>query len=308
MVGIFKMKKSFHRLLFKQGGQRAAWEYPFAVAGINITFMLIQMLDLYSGWCSDVSFILNFNMPYAHNSCWVCWVNSSYADKPRCLPGVNFVRLLGGAVQMKFHTHFHFPFLSLSLVIIKSFKLKDWLVSDIMDLCCFMTKHSAEDEAAFDVLYCIAFELMDAQWLAMHASYMEFNVPSLCQLPTVWLSTFTLSIIFLSWCSCLEMSFIGFAVTKCHKSLSSPLSVEFPCFRKLYGSRGHNWRESCLWKMSTEYKIYLLTTSCIGNLSCIPFLGPLMQNSNYGNISGASEWQHPESDSTYASCSIPSFP
>jgi hypothetical protein len=34
----------------------------------------------------------------------------------------------------------------------------------------------AEDEEAFDVLYCIAFEMMDAQWLAMHASYMEFNV------------------------------------------------------------------------------------------------------------------------------------
>lgn len=35
-----------------------------------------------------------------------------------------------------------------------------------------------EDEAAFDVLYCVAFEMMDAQWLAMHASYMEFNVIS----------------------------------------------------------------------------------------------------------------------------------
>ncbi|KAK3446035.1 ELMO domain-containing protein B isoform X3 [Eucalyptus grandis] len=88
--------KSFHRLLFKEGGKRATWEYPFAVAGINVTFMLIQMLDLYS-------------------------------VKPRCLPGVNFVKLLG------------------------------------------------EDEEAFDVLYCIAFEMMDAQWLAMHASYMEFN-------------------------------------------------------------------------------------------------------------------------------------
>ena len=30
----------------KQSGNRATWEYPFAVAGINITFMLIQMLDL----------------------------------------------------------------------------------------------------------------------------------------------------------------------------------------------------------------------------------------------------------------------
>ncbi|KAK7854536.1 elmo domain-containing protein a [Quercus suber] len=91
-----KMKASFHRLLFKQEGTRADWEYPFAVAGINVTFMLIRMLDLSS-------------------------------VKPRCLPGINFAKLLG------------------------------------------------EDEEAFDVLYCIAFEMMDAQWLAMHASYMEFN-------------------------------------------------------------------------------------------------------------------------------------
>ncbi|CAH9121237.1 unnamed protein product [Cuscuta epithymum] len=86
----------FHRLLLKQVGDRATWEYPFAVAGINVSFMLIQMLDL----CSA---------------------------KPRCLPGINFLKLL------------------------------------------------AEDEDAFDVLYCIAFAMMDAQWLAMHASYMEFN-------------------------------------------------------------------------------------------------------------------------------------
>ncbi|PSS05737.1 ELMO domain-containing protein [Actinidia chinensis var. chinensis] len=87
---------SFHRLLFKKGGERATWEYPFAVAGINVSFMLIQMLDLDSA-------------------------------KPRCLPGINFVKLLG------------------------------------------------EDEEAFDILYCIGFAMMDAQWLAMRASYMEFN-------------------------------------------------------------------------------------------------------------------------------------
>lgn len=33
-----------------------------------------------------------------------------------------------------------------------------------------------EDEMAFDNLYCIAFRMMDAQWLAKRASYMEFNV------------------------------------------------------------------------------------------------------------------------------------
>ncbi|KAJ8466432.1 hypothetical protein OPV22_028984 [Ensete ventricosum] len=31
------------------------------------------------------------------------------------------------------------------------------------------------DEEAFDILYCIAFQLMDAQWLAMDASYMQFK-------------------------------------------------------------------------------------------------------------------------------------
>ncbi|KAF8731201.1 hypothetical protein HU200_016525 [Digitaria exilis] len=40
--------KSFQMLLNKVQGQRSDWEYPFAVAGINISFMLIQMLDLQS--------------------------------------------------------------------------------------------------------------------------------------------------------------------------------------------------------------------------------------------------------------------
>ncbi|XP_039002684.1 ELMO domain-containing protein C-like isoform X2 [Hibiscus syriacus] len=44
-----KYPESFQRLLHKQDGNRADWEYPFAVAGINISFMLIQMLDLQSG-------------------------------------------------------------------------------------------------------------------------------------------------------------------------------------------------------------------------------------------------------------------
>lgn len=55
------MKASFRRLLFKQDGKRATWEYPFAVAGINVSFMLIQMLDLFTGLLtsslvSDIAF------------------------------------------------------------------------------------------------------------------------------------------------------------------------------------------------------------------------------------------------------------
>ncbi|XP_026401489.1 ELMO domain-containing protein A-like isoform X3 [Papaver somniferum] len=88
--------KSYQDLLQKQEGNRAMWEYPFAVAGVNITFMLIQMLDL-------------------------------EAVKPRTMTGVVFLKLL------------------------------------------------EENDDAFDILYCITFKLMDQQWLAMNASYMDFN-------------------------------------------------------------------------------------------------------------------------------------
>ncbi|XP_024188033.1 uncharacterized protein LOC112192508 isoform X3 [Rosa chinensis] len=89
-------QESFHRLLHKQDGTRAEWEYPFAVAGINISFVLAQMLDLQSA-------------------------------KPTSLAGIRFLQLL------------------------------------------------QEDEMAFDNLYCVTFQMMDAQWLAKRASYMEFN-------------------------------------------------------------------------------------------------------------------------------------
>ncbi|KAK8635798.1 hypothetical protein V6N13_004516 [Hibiscus sabdariffa] len=88
--------KSFKDLLWKQEGDRSVWEYPFAVAGVNITFMLIQMLDL-------------------------------EAVKPRTIVGAVFLKFL------------------------------------------------SENESAFDLLYCITFKLMDHQWLAMRASYMDFN-------------------------------------------------------------------------------------------------------------------------------------
>ncbi|KAJ4830588.1 hypothetical protein Tsubulata_004760 [Turnera subulata] len=96
LVTLFSQQDSFQRLLHKKDGIRAQWEYPFAVAGINISFMLAQMLELQTG-------------------------------KPTTPAGFRFIELL------------------------------------------------AEDEMAFDNLYCIAFQMMDAQWLAKRASYMEFN-------------------------------------------------------------------------------------------------------------------------------------
>ncbi|KAF3330652.1 ELMO domain-containing protein C-like isoform X3 [Carex littledalei] len=57
--------ESFQRLLHKQDGVRSEWEYPFAAAGINISFMLAQMLELHSG-------------------------------RPTTKAGIHFLRLLGG--------------------------------------------------------------------------------------------------------------------------------------------------------------------------------------------------------------------
>lgn len=47
-------QNSFQALLHKKDGRRAEWEYPFAVAGVNLSFMLIQMLDLQSGSLSTI--------------------------------------------------------------------------------------------------------------------------------------------------------------------------------------------------------------------------------------------------------------
>ncbi|PIA50375.1 hypothetical protein AQUCO_01300843v1 [Aquilegia coerulea] len=61
--------KPFQDLLQKQEGDRAMWEYPFAVAGVNLTFMLIQMLDL-------------------------------EADKPRTWIGAVFLKFLSGRISV----------------------------------------------------------------------------------------------------------------------------------------------------------------------------------------------------------------
>jgi hypothetical protein len=37
----------------------------------------------------------------------------------------------------------------------------------------------AENEWAFDLLYCVAFVVMDKQWLETNATYMQFNVRNL---------------------------------------------------------------------------------------------------------------------------------
>ena len=48
-----------------------------------------------------------------------------------------------------------------------------------IELCltrAFVCDVHPEDEWAFDLLYCVAFMVMDKLWLDKNASYMDFNV------------------------------------------------------------------------------------------------------------------------------------
>ncbi|KAH0897216.1 hypothetical protein HID58_046784 [Brassica napus] len=103
---------SFQSLLKKQGGKRAAWEYPFAVAGVNITFMIMQMLDLEACEYPLTYFQLNQSLGHSYGQ---------YSYK------------------------------------------------------CYQFLKNVENEWAFDLLYCVAFAVMDKQWLDRNATYMEFN-------------------------------------------------------------------------------------------------------------------------------------
>lgn len=47
------LQRDFQRLLNKEDGQRAQWEYPFAVAGLNLSFMMVELLDLKAGVCTS---------------------------------------------------------------------------------------------------------------------------------------------------------------------------------------------------------------------------------------------------------------
>ena len=42
-------RETYERLLYKKTGTRSAWEYPFAAAGVNVTFALVDVLELRGG-------------------------------------------------------------------------------------------------------------------------------------------------------------------------------------------------------------------------------------------------------------------
>lgn len=53
---------------------------------------------------------------------------------------------------------------------------------DFLNLTILLSDTFTENEWAFDLLYCVAFVVMDKLWLERNATYMEFNVSIHCVL------------------------------------------------------------------------------------------------------------------------------
>ncbi|CAL5349685.1 unnamed protein product [Camellia sinensis] len=131
---------SFQCLLKKQGGKRAAWEYPFAVAGVNITFMIMQMLDL------DAS--NEKNISYSE-----CKIFDQVTDESK--HRLFFLDVFLGALLIQ-------------VIAILAAKPRTFVRTVFLQML-------SENEWAFDLLYCVAFVVMDKQWLEKNATYMQFN-------------------------------------------------------------------------------------------------------------------------------------
>lgn len=155
-----------------------------------------------------------------------------FVVKPRCQHCFNFVKILGGKYLLL--NPFVFSYLHLTSILINSFSYEQII---------------AEDEEAFDVLYCIAFVMMDAQWLAMRASYMDFNVLSL-----------SLSLIRIYICVNISHKHTDILFAELILGLNDYLHKINT--RKFYKLHVHNWRESLHLKTLIEYRICLPLIFC----------------------------------------------
>ena len=105
-----------------------------------------------------------------------CKIPFNFTVKPRSIVGETFLRFLSGNNDQ--------TMLIKNVICLSPVRL-------LSSVCIIgLALLFAVNEYAFDLLYCIAFKLMDQQWLSMHASYMEFNVSTLCNLFLMSLESF----------------------------------------------------------------------------------------------------------------------
>jgi hypothetical protein len=113
--------REFQALLRKARGARSSWEYPFGAAGMNVTWMLVDLLGLQQRSGGGGGGGAGGRGPAGGGG------GPGGAAMPSGAPSRGFVGLL------------------------------------------------SSESAAFEEVYCAAFELLDRVWLERGATYMEFN-------------------------------------------------------------------------------------------------------------------------------------
>ena len=137
---------TYERLLRKKTGARSEWEYPFAAAGVNVTFALVDLLEL-RGETRVVA-------PGAGTL--PADARSDATKTPRSSAAVAFLDLL-----------------DLGLTVERDAGAEG---GDGDARTNRLSRASAADpDAAFEHLYVLFWEVFDNEWLDAKASYMEFS-------------------------------------------------------------------------------------------------------------------------------------
>lgn len=137
-------RETYERLLYKKTGTRSAWEYPFAAAGVNVTFALVDLLELRGPGTRAVASGAGVVLADAR---------SDATRAPRTNAAVAFLDLLDpGGIRESIKSR-------------ESIGLSD----DARD------PDFADPDFAFEHLYATFWEAFDDEWLDKKASYMEFS-------------------------------------------------------------------------------------------------------------------------------------
>ena len=144
-------RETYERLLYKKTGTGSAWEYPFAAAGVNVTFALVDLLELRGSGTRAVPSGAGVVLADAR---------SDATRAPRTNAAVAFLDLLDpGGIRESIESR-------------ESFGLSD----DARDGRRRVSSvSSADPDFAFEHLYATFWEVFDNEWLDKKASYMEFS-------------------------------------------------------------------------------------------------------------------------------------
>lgn len=136
-------RETYERLLYKKTGTRSAWEYPFAAAGVNVTFALVDVLELRGGTRAFGAGVV------------LADARSETTRAPRTNAAVAFLDLLDPGIR------------SIE---------RDARSDDARDGRSRVSSvSSADPDFAFEHLYATFWEVFDNEWLDKKASYMEFS-------------------------------------------------------------------------------------------------------------------------------------